>query len=172
MRGGGRQQMWGGRGACCYPSQQAPPRHWSCPIRAKSRKQLGRTDGGQAPAWHRHQLSLGNGASGELPGSATQPYLGNTSAHLGDSPCCGVTAFSTEGSEHHPGGRSGSPQPFHCGPCTPDLGSPTSPASHQSTPHPAPQAGAACHTYSFFLEDIFSSSHPESPFLPPPSPLV
>lgn len=26
VRGGRRHQMWGGRGACCYPSQQAPPR--------------------------------------------------------------------------------------------------------------------------------------------------
>lgn len=48
-------------------SSQADP----APFHAKSRKQLGRADGGQATAWHRHQFCFGNGDTQAVPLSPT-----------------------------------------------------------------------------------------------------
>lgn len=100
------------------------------------------------------------------PSPAQAPPL----SHLGDPPCFGVTVPCTEGSMHHPGGRSGSPPATLPCPPLPRFGQPC-----QASPapgYPAPQAGAACHAHSSFPEDLFSSPHPGSPSLPPFSLLV
>lgn len=90
-----------------HPSRLLPGTD-PAPFHSKSRKQLGRADGGQATAWHRHQLCFGNGDTQTVPPSpicATALPTWETLPAVESASC-------SEGSGHHPGGRSGSLQPF------------------------------------------------------------
>lgn len=81
-------------------SSQADP----APFHAKSRKELGRADGGQATAWHRHQFCFGNGDTQAVPLSPTCA----TPLPTGETLPAVESASCSEGSGHHPGGTSGS----------------------------------------------------------------
>lgn len=102
----------GERPVATHPSR-LPPGTDPAPFRAKPRKKLDRADGGQATAWHRHQLSLGNGVSGVPQAVPPSPTCATPLPTWETLPAV-ESASCTEGSGHHSGGRSGSPShPLH-----------------------------------------------------------